>query len=146
MSLSPKHFLWLLLPVAATFAAAPRITSDQPIINFQLPAFSPTGFRAWLARGSEARPVNGDQFDVRELTLSIFTGTADEKIETLILSPSARVQPTPEIVTGESTIRVINDQLEASGLGWSYSHKDRKIIIRKNVRVVFRAELKDLLQ
>jgi hypothetical protein len=133
---------------AATVApgANTRISTDKPIVNFRLPAFTPEGYRAWLVRGSEARYATSNQIGIKELTLSIFSGRADEKMDTLILSPVAVVHPAEAVVTGPDTIRVINDQFEASGVDWRYAQKDKKVSIAKNVRVTFRAEFKDFLK
>jgi lipopolysaccharide export system protein LptC len=141
----PKQFLLLLLPVAA-LATTTQVTADKPVINFRLPTFTPEGYRAWLVRGSEARFVSRNQIDITELTLTIFTGRADDKIETMILSPTARVRPDEQVVSGDSTIRVINDQFEAAGTGWRFTHREKKVSINRNVRVTFRAEFKDLLK
>lgn len=131
----------------AALAANTQISPDKPVVNFSLPNFTPEGDRAWLVRGSEAYFLaKENQIDVKELTLSIFSGKSDGKLQTMILSPSAKVRPTDSTVTGTSTIRVINDDFEATGLGWSYAHKDKKITIDKKVRVSFRAEFKDFLK
>ena len=142
-----RNLLLLLLPAAAALAATSTISSGKPVINFRLPAFTADGHRAWLVRGSEARFVSPQQITVKELTLSIFPGKADnEKVETLILSPTAEVRPDAAVVTGTDTIRVINDQFEANGTGWRYAHKEKKVSITRNVRITFRAEFKDILK
>lgn len=135
----------------AAAAAAPgqvttRIASDAPIVNFRLPTFTADGHREWLVRGSEARMPSLQEVDVRELTLTIFTGDASERIDTMILSPVAKVLPEQQLVAGAEAIRVLNDEFEASGADWSYDHRAKRISIRKDVRVAFRAELKNLLQ
>ena len=140
-----KKILLLLLPVAA-FAATTQVSTDQPIINFRLPTFTPEGYRSWLVRGSEARFTDKNQVEIKELTLAIYSGTADDRIETMLLSPVARVQPEQELVSGPGTIRVINDDFEASGTNWRYTHRDKRVSINQNVHVTFRAELKDFLK
>lgn len=145
----PSLFLKILLclvPTAAALAANTQISTEKPIINFRLPAFTPEGYRAWLVRGSEARYVDENQIDIKELTLSVFSGRTDEKVETLILSPVAVVHPADAVVTGPASIRVINDQFEASGTDWRYAQKEKKVSIAKHVRVTFRAEFKDFLK
>ena len=142
-----RNLLLLVLPAAAALAANSAISSSKPVINFRLPAFTAEGHRAWLVRGSEARYVNPEQIDVKELTLSIFPGKADnEKVETLILSPTARVRPDAAVITGDKTIRVINDQFEATGTDWRYEHNEKKVSITRHVRLSFRAEFKDILK
>lgn len=141
-----KILPFFLVSAASVLAASTQISTEKPIVNFRLPFFNTDGYRAWMIRGSEARYEKGDLISISDLTLSIFSGTADEKVDTLILSPNAVVNRADSLVTGPSAIRVINDQLEASGIGWSYAHKDKKVSIAKHVRVVFRAEFKDLLK
>ena len=150
MPFSLKRFLTLLLPVAAgvaALAATTQISPDKPVVNFRLPEFTPDGNRAWLIRGSEAYFLaKENQINVKELTLSVFSGQSDGKLVTMVLSPSATVRPAESLVTGESTIRVINDDYEATGIGWRCEPKEKKISITKKVRVTFRAEFKDILK
>lgn len=144
-----QSLLFCLLPAAVAVAAGPQFSTDKPVINFRLPWFTPEGYRAWMVRGTEARYASESQIGIKDLTLTTFSGDADEKIDTLILSPNAVVHvisAEDAVVSGTSTIRVINDQFEASGRDWRYSRKDKKVSIAKNVRVVFQAELKDLLK
>ncbi len=141
-----KKILLCLAPAAAALAANTQISTDKPIVNFRLPAFTAEGHRAWLVRGSEARFLGENQIGIKELTLTVFSGRVDEKVDTLILSPTAEVRPTEAVITGPDTIRVINDQFEASGSGWRYEHKSKKVSIDRNVRVTFRAEFKDYLK
>jgi hypothetical protein len=143
-----RSLVFLLSAVAAVaaLAANTQISTDKPVINFRLPTFTPDGHRSWLVRGSEAVYAGQDQIDIKELTLSVFSGKADDKVETMILSPTAKVLIGDSVATGESTIRVINDEFEATGSDWRYAHKETRVSIAKNVRVVFNTELKDFLK
>jgi hypothetical protein len=141
-----KSLLLCLVTATAALAANTNISTGKPIVNFRLPMFNPEGYRAWLVRGSEARYAAGEQIEIKDLTLSVFSGRADERVDTLLLSPAAVVNPAGSLVTGPSTIRVISDQFEANGSDWSYAHKDKKVSIAKNVRVTFRAEFNDFLK
>jgi len=144
---SPFRFLPAILALAAVaFAASPRVASDKPIVNFRVPDFTPEGNRAWLVRGSEARYVGDNQVDVKELNLTIFTGTADGKVETLFLSPAAEIHLDDLIARGQSSIRIINDRFEVTGADWQYSHKEKKVSIARNVHVVLQTQVKDILK
>lgn len=140
----------LLLAAAvgvSAFAASTQVSAEKPVINFRLPNFTPEGYRAWMVRGSEGRYLpKENRIDVTELTLSIYSGGSDDKLTTMILSPSATVLADEGVVFGESTIRVINDDFEATGTGWRYEYKTKKTLMKKNVRVVFQAELNQILQ
>lgn len=149
MTLSLAHFAFvapLLLLAAAPANAQTNFSTNAPILNFRLPTFTPKGNREWLVRGSEARILSQDLIDIRELTLTVFKGDATEHIDTMLLSPSARVQPSTAVATGDATIRVINDDFEVTGLNWRYDHKQKRVSIAKDVHVVFKAELKDYLK
>lgn len=144
-----RRILLLISLPAAVFAATSntQISSDRPIINFTLPAFTPEGYRSWLVRGSEARYIpKSNQIAINELTLSIFSGLPDDRIDTIIMSPKAIVSPNDSVVSGPETIRVINDQFDATGTNWRYAQKDQKVTIAKHVSITFHAEFKDLLQ
>lgn len=134
------------LSPAATAQVPTRISSDAPIVNFRLPTFTPDGFRTSMVRGSEARLVGANQIQVLGLTMTLFSGDQTEKIETMILSPSATLQPDDQTISGDSTIRVINDEFEASGENWRYDHREKRVLITRNVRVAFRAQLANFLQ
>jgi hypothetical protein len=141
-------FLLFLLAAGTGGAATTQVAIDKPIVNFRLPRFTPEGNRAWLVRGSEARYLKEGLVDITGLNLSVFNGLADGKVETLILSPSARVVPSEQVVHGADSIRVINDRLDATGLDWrfSYTDQEKKVSISKNVRVVLHTQLKNILQ
>jgi lipopolysaccharide export system protein LptC len=142
---------FLVLPGLAALAAiaqnSTRISTDAPILNFRLPMYTvPDGYRAWLVTGSEARVISPNDIDIKELTMTIFSGDGRDHIDTLILSPAARIAPEDQIASGDSPIRVINDNFEDTGIGWRYEHKEKKVSITRHVRVVLQSELKDLLK
>ncbi len=141
-----KFTLLFVFPAVLALGANTQIAPDQPIVNFRLPNFTPEGNRAWLVRGSEARYPDPAQVDIKGLNLSIFTGLPDGKVETLILSPSAQVRLKEQLVRGSDTIRVINDEFEATGSDWNYAPREKKISIGKNVHVVLHTQLKAILQ
>ena len=136
----------LLLAAAVPAAAQTNFSTNAPIVNFRLPTFTPEGNREWLVRGSEARILSQDLIDIRELTLAIFKGDATEHVDTMILSPAARVQPSTAVATGDATLRVLNDDFEVTGRAWRYDHRQKRVSIAKDVHVVFKAELKDYLK
>lgn len=145
------HFfpILLLLALPGLAANSSRISSTEPIINFSLPTFTnPDGYRSWLIRGSEARMPEQNIIDVKELSLTIFSGDASNQVNIMMLSPSARVLPDEKVVTGESSLRIIDVQkeFEATGTGWRYTDRDKTVTLSKNVRIVFRAQLINILK
>jgi hypothetical protein len=129
---------------AAAPASAASITA--PAMNWVLPLWTKEGYRTMTARGSEARFINSNHVEVVDLNLTLFSGDAATRVETILLSPAATFLPQDKIARGEKSVRYIGDDIEASGVRWTYLHVQKKISLEGNVRVTFRAELKNLLQ
>jgi hypothetical protein len=43
-------------------------------------------------------------------------------------------------------VRFIRDDIEVTGVGWTYDHTAKKVSLQQNVRVTFRAQLNDILK
>lgn len=119
---------------------------NAPAKNWALPLFTPEGYRSVTARGSEARALSERRFEVTDLNLTFFNGDAASRVDAVILSPLAAFQPDEQIAHGEKRVRYIRDDVEAAGIRWTYWHADKKISLDGEVRVTFRAEIKDLLR
>ena len=126
-------------------AAEPTI--GAPAKNWVLPLFTDReGFHSMTLRGSEARAIGSDQFDVADLNITIFSGDAAARVDTMLLSPQASFFQNDKRARGEKSVRVIRDDLEAAGQRWIYDYAQKKVTLDGRVRIVFRAEIKDLLQ
>ena len=127
---------------------APSYSADiaAPALNWALPLFSKEGYRTITARGSEARAIDAQRFDIVDLNLTVFNGAALSKVESILLSPAATFLPQSKIARGDKSVRFIGEEIEASGTHWVYRHEAKKISLDGNVRVTFRAELKNILQ
>jgi LPS export ABC transporter protein LptC len=123
-----------------------HVATGAPIVNFRLPSFTPDGHRAWLVRGSEAQITDKNEIDVKELTMVVFANDGTDRIETVMLSPQALVVPNEQVAGGTEAIRVISDNIEATGIGWHYDHKTKIVSIYHHVRVTLQTELKDILK
>jgi hypothetical protein len=80
------------------------------------------------------------------MNLTVFSGDASNRVDSVLLSPIARVSLDEDIARGPGTIRLIRDDLDLTGEQWTYHHAKKSISIAKDVRVVFHSELKDLLK
>ncbi|MDD3180296.1 MAG: hypothetical protein PHQ04_08085 [Opitutaceae bacterium] len=148
-----RHLILLLggctlacVPVAAAAPTPPALSA--PIENFRIHVFSNDGYRLWVLRGSTIHPLGDDQFEVKDLELTAFSGDARNQVESVLLSPAAQVDTANRLASGEGTIRIIHytENLEGTGTGWSYHQRQKRVSLKKNVSVTFRAELKDLLK
>lgn len=135
--------LGLLLSTVAM--GGPGLTSRTPVSNFRLPTFTKEGHRSMLIQGASA-VVASSQIELAELNLTLFDGSKDDVIETIILSPQAVVEPAEERIRGDGAVRVIRNDLEITGRNWAYDHQQKKVSIATDARITFHAPLPDILK
>jgi hypothetical protein len=138
-----RSFLLLLGCSLAAAADAPA-----PAVNWTLPLYTDKeGYHSMTLRGSEVRPVgNSDAIAVADLNVTVFSGDAAAEVETLLLSPSAIFYPKEKRASGSASVRVIRDDFEARGTRWSYDHERKRVTLDGDVRIVFNAQLQDVLK
>ena len=140
--------LWLGL--LALFAALPAIaqsSSEATGKNFALPGFTKEGYHRFQLRGTAARYIEGEKaYHVTDMNLTLFTGDAANRVDTVVLSPLATFLPTSHLARGDGLVRLIRDDMEVTGEQWTYDHSQKKVSLQKNTRIVFRAQLPDLLR
>jgi hypothetical protein len=117
-----------------------------PAINWVAPLFTKDNYRSMTARGAKASFPTSDEVAVVELDLTIYSGDATKKVETVIRAPSAMFLPRKNLASGETGVHVIRDDLEASGTHWTYDHAQKKVSLTGKVRIVFNAEFKSILK
>lgn len=137
-SLSP--LLWAL-----SLGAAEPIATSTPLKGFRLPTFTKEGHRSMLLQGTEAK-VGNDRVELTDMNLVLYAGDPGNSVETIILSPIAVADLGEDVIHGDSTVRFIRDDLEISGTGWTYDHRQKKVSITRNSRVAFRAQMPDILK
>lgn len=139
-----------LLTAGAGLRAADRpataFTVRAPVTDFQVATFTPHGYRAWLLRGAEGQYVSATELKITGLNLTVFTDDAANRVESIFLSPEATAALAAGQVHGPGALRLITDDFEATGEDWFYDHRQKKVSIRKNVRVVFHARLASILR
>ena len=117
-----------------------------PAVNWVLPLFSDKeGFRSMTLRGSEVRPV-GKNIAVTDLSITIFSGDAKSHVDSILLSPAAIFFPKENRASGDKAVRFIRDDIDVTGVGWTYDHAGRKVSIQQRVRVTFSAQMNDILK
>lgn len=147
MKLLPSALVWWIVP--AVLNAAGIGSTGAPVKKFRLPTFNDAGFRTSLLLGEEAKMVSATQIDVRDMHFTLFNGAENAAVDTTLVAPVATVRILEQnkiSVEGSGSMHIVRDDLDASGENWTYQHAEKRLVIRKNVRVVFRAELKDILK
>lgn len=142
-----------LLISAATAAEAPNANAAKsnvetgPALGWVFPVFSDKeGYRLFTLRGSSAQFKGTERIDVTGFSAVIFSGDASERVDTVLLSPSATFLPKTNLATGESSVRLIHDDIEVTGVGWNYDHTSKKVSLAHQVRVTFQAQINDILK
>jgi hypothetical protein len=133
-------------PSSPTAPGPAATTAQAPAVNWVLPLFTDKeGFRSMTLRGSEVRP-RGRNIEVTDLSITVFSGDAAARVDSILLSPSAVFYTKENRATGEKTVRFIRDDFEVTGVGWTYDHQARKVSLQQSVRVTFRTQLNDILK
>jgi hypothetical protein len=149
----PPHrltVLLLLLPLTLLLLGADAPTA--PGKNLSLPTFTKEGWRETWLRAATVLYDGPTRLDATGVNFTQFKGNAANDVDTVLTSPAAtatidRAQ-NQLILRGDSTVHLVrgDGDLEVSGEQWSYDHVAKTILIEKNTRVVFRAQLPDLLK
>ncbi len=114
-----------------------QMVPDAPIEHFRLPMFGENGYKTWELRGFRGHYLSEREALVEGLELVVFSG--DEKVaeENRIRSPRARIFLEKARAEGDSSLFVTGPGYEIQGQDWSWDGAERKIIVRKDVRVSF---------
>jgi hypothetical protein len=142
----PRAIFLGLLFLAFNPGHAAEDTPSEPAKNFILPTFTREGYYSMRLCGSEARMLTLRLIQLDDMNLTVFSGDASNRVDSVLLSPLARVSLDEDIARGPGSIRLIRDDLDLTGEQWTYDHAKKSISIAKNVRVVFHSELQDLLK
>ncbi len=151
-----RHFLLAAAVLAFSgpgFAAdnatdsAKRAIESGPALGWVFPVFTDKeGYHMLTLRGSSARLLSADRIEVTGFSAIVFSGDASERTDSVLMSPQAVFQPKLNRAEGDGAVRLIHDDVEVTGRGWTYEHKIQKVTIAHDVRVVFQAQLKDILK
>ncbi len=143
----PCFLFWVL--AALTSSGAGPAGLNAPVKKFRLPAFNDEGFRSSLLQGDEATMVSTSQIDIKEMQFTLFAGDEKGSVDTKLEAPVATVLILDQnqiLVEGAGSVHLARNDLSASGEDWSYRHSEKRLIIRKNVHLVIRAQLGDILK
>ena len=135
-----------LLACCGLTSAALGATTLAPAINWMSALFTKENYHSMTLRGSRASFPASGEINVVNLNLTAFSGDATNRVETVILSTAATVLIKEDLARGDQGMRLIRDDLEATGTQWTYDHAHKKVSLHGRVRIVFNAEFKHLLK
>jgi len=140
------------LAAAAAFlgAALAGLAQDSavapPAKNWTLPLFTKEGYRQMTLKGFEVHPVTSNQVDIVGLDVTVFSGGPEARVDTVILSPAATFMINEKVARGDQSVRMVRDDVDVTGVGWTYYYNEKKVLIARNAHVVFHAGLPQLLK
>lgn len=152
MRLRPLALALLLLAPCTLLlrggSGTPQVLADAPVKDFRLPTFTKDSWIASVLRADTAHIISQTQVEMTGVTLTIFSGDANNRVDTVFVSPAATVhrEPDHESIHGPESVRVVRDSLEITGEQWSYFYREKRVLIEKNARIVFRTKLPDILK
>ncbi len=132
--------------VCCALTAAVGAATLAPAINWSSNLFTKDNFRSMTLHGARASFSATDEIDVTDLHLAAYSGDAANKVETVVRASSALFLPRQNLARGETGVQVTRDDLEASGIHWTYDHAQKKVSLTGKVRIVFNAEFKSILK
>ncbi len=134
-----------LLALAAAAHAAPPPLSDAPVLDFRLGLFDDeTGRKTSDLRGGTAIYHDSGRIEIRDFTLTLLD--RDEVVALKIASPKALLLIEPRVAEGDASIDIQGPGYSLVGKQWRCDEPARKIAIREESRVVFQAQLLDILK
>jgi hypothetical protein len=139
---------WAAIALLASVpcARAEESTIAPPARNWTLPLFTKEGYRQMTLRGEVVRPITSDRIDITGMNVTVFSGTPDAKVDSVLLSPEATFLINEKIARGDKFVRLIRDDVEVSGVGWTYNYNEKKVLISRHAHVVFHSALPDILK
>ena len=112
-----------------------------PARNWILPLFTKEGFRQMTLRGDEVRPITNDQIDISGVVVTVYSGDALARVDSVISSPEATYMIGEKVARGDRSVRLVRDDVVVTGEKWTYLYNEKKVIIARNAHVVFHLSL-----
>jgi lipopolysaccharide export system protein LptC len=100
--------------------------------------------RIWDLSGKEAVFVSDNIIRIIEMQLAITS--SQDKEETILRSPNARIYVEDNGATGDGFVYVEGNGFNAEGKDWEWRGVDRKIEIRKGAKVTFDDAIRRILK
>jgi hypothetical protein len=114
--------------------------------RWTLPLFTKEGYRQMTLRGDEIQQVSSDRVDITGMTVTVFSGGPDARVDSVLMSPAATFLTGERTAKGDGPVRLVRDDIEVSGIGWTYLYNEKKVLISSHAHVVFHASLPDILK
>lgn len=133
----PSLWLAALLTAMGGLVLSAQMVPDAPIEHFSLPMFGDDGYKSWELRGLRGHYISEEEALIEGMELVIFSGDAQLLEDNRIRSPKATIFLKEARAESESSLFVVGPGYEIQGRDWTWQGRERKIVVRKAVRVSF---------
>ncbi len=123
-----------------------HVRTSAPVQDYAISFFSDEGYPRVRVVGASADLSDTARIELTLMELILYTGGIDRDVETTLSAPIAILEPEPEIVHGPAALNLERADLTLSGEDWSYEHREQRVLINRNARVVFKMPLEGLIE
>ncbi len=135
-----------LLALAGGALETPKARESTQASETTLPIFTDEGFRSMYIRGSAVEIADtGQRAQMKDMHLTAYVGDAAGTVQGILIAPEATLIG-KDHVEGDKSVRILRDDLDATAMKWSYDKKEQLITLIGNVKVTFKAELREILK
>jgi len=99
--------------------------------------FGPNGYKTWDLAGKQGRYISADRIDIDGLKLRLFSGDEKSRVDIVIESPKAEVDPKSGKASGPDFLYVNGPGYSVTGRDWFWNEKTKFLEIKKDVQVTF---------
>ncbi|HVS52525.1 MAG TPA: hypothetical protein VHD62_09230 [Opitutaceae bacterium] len=104
------------------------------------------GYLTGIFRGSAVSPGPNNTLNVVDLYAQTYSGGEKPRFETALIAPVANFDAKEKRASGDKSVRILRDDFEATAVRWTYDHPQKHVTLDGDVRIVFNAEMPDILK
>ena len=118
-----------------------QITPHSALKNFKLPKYNENSYRAYTLSGIEGIYDKNGFFTVNSAELAIYSGDADQILQTQIITDHANFDLKEDTAYGDSFIEIKDDEFYLKGQSWKLDMKNKRITIEREGMIRFYQDL-----
>ncbi len=134
-------FPLIAIALLSCFPAKAQLAPHNRMSRFSIPTYNADSYREWTLSGEEGIYKEDNRFEVTNMKLSIFSGDAEQNLDTVIESSSAVFDLTGNRATSDAPIHISSATFEIQGEGWSWDGAKGRVVIEKSVTIRFSQKL-----
>lgn len=137
-----KHaFACTAIALVIYFPVKAQLAPHNRMSRFSIPTYNADSYREWTLSGEEGIYKEDNRFEVTNMKLSIFSGDAEQNLDTVIQSSSAVFDLAGNRATSDAPIHISSANFEIHGEGWSWDGTQGRVVIEKSVTIRFSQKL-----